>query len=471
MRARRMKLRVWPDSLFGRLVAILAAGMFAGQMLTGTIWFDTHDNRMLEIPARLFASRLADTLRLVDAAPDAVARDAVIAALGDARYRLRRVDAPSPAGTLTFAQHATAGLIAGVLSRRLGADTPFRLVDAELHDDTGRHAGPLSLFDSRMPTGEFHVQVGLPSGGWLDVRADEGQAGMHAMPASLVVDYLLRLYLIRFVAVCAVAFVAVRFALKPLTQLARAAEALGRDIHRPPLAVDGPSEVRSAAESFNAMQRQLIDSFAGRARFLGAVSHDLRTPLTRLRLRTEMLPDPEWRDRLRGDLDEMESMVRSALDAVRGVEVTEPRRGIDLDSMLEGLAEDARDTGQAVVIRGHASAPVSGFARNLKRCLQNLLDNAAHYSGGAPVTIDVRDGKDAVRIVVSDTGPGLPDDWLERVFEPYRRGAHADRDDGGTGLGLTIARSIATLHGGTLTLRNRDGGGLDAILALPRDGA
>ncbi|MCA3931520.1 MAG: two-component sensor histidine kinase, partial [Burkholderia sp.] len=96
---RRLALRLWPDSLFGRLVAILAAGMFAGQMLTGTIWFDTHDNRMLEIPARLFASRLADTLRLVDAAPDPRARDAVITALGDPRYRLRHVDAPSPAGT------------------------------------------------------------------------------------------------------------------------------------------------------------------------------------------------------------------------------------------------------------------------------------------------------------------------------------------------------------------------------------
>lgn len=202
--------------------------------------------------------------------------------------------------------------------------------------------------------------------------------------------------------------------------LGRFAEALGRNIYQAPLAVDGPQEVRSAAKAFNAMQQRLIDSFGERTRLLSAVSHDLRSPLTRLRLRAEMLPDPRWRERLRGDLDEMAAMVRPTLDAVQGIEITEPRQRIDIDSMLAGLAEDARDAGHAARIEGHAGAPYPGFARNLKRGLQNLLDNAIRHGGA---------GEDEVSI-------------------------HVDE------------------HGGSLALKNRveDGriAGLDAALVLPR---
>ncbi|WP_186148707.1 ATP-binding protein [Burkholderia gladioli] len=473
-----MTLRLWPDSLFGRLVVTLAAGMFAGQLLTSTIWFDTHDYRTLEIPSRLFASRLADTIRLLRNAPDAATREATLARLSDARYQLRPVDTPEPARAApNLVLRATGGLIAGVIERRLGQHVELRLLDAELRDDAGRHRGILSLFDSRMPMGDFHLQLQVPGQGWLDVVAHEGQAGMHSEPGTLVADYLLRLYLVRFAAVCLLAFVAVRFALRPLRSFAKAAEALGRNIYQAPLAVDGPQEVRSAAKAFNAMQQRLIDSFGERTRLLSAVSHDLRSPLTRLRLRAEMLPDPRWRERLRGDLDEMEAMVRATLDAVQGIEITEPRQRIDIDSMLAGLAEDARDAGHAVRIEGHAGAPYPGFARNLKRGLQNLLDNAIRHGGtgegGVSIHVDEHGG--SLRIVIRDHGPGLPDPaLLERVFEPYfRAGGREGRPaPEGTGLGLTIARGIATAHGGTLALKNRveDGriAGLDAELVLPR---
>ncbi len=459
----------WPDSLFGRLVAILAAGMFAGQLLTSTIWFDTHDYRALEIPSRLFASRLADTIRLLAGAPDAASRAATLARLCDDRYRLRPIAAPAPApASPSLAMRATAGLISGVIERRLGQHVEVRLLEADLRDEKGVRRGILSLFNSRMPMGDFHLQMHAPGQGWLDVTAHEGQAGMHSEPGTLVADYLLRLYLIRFVAICVLAFVAVRFALRPLRSFGRAAESLGRNIYRAPLAEDGPQEVRSVARAFNAMQRRLIDSFAERTRFLTAVSHDLRSPLTRLRLRAEMLPDPAWRDRLRGDLDEMEAMVRATLDAVQGIEITESHQRIDLDSMLAGLAEDARDAGHTVRVTGRAAAPYPGFARNLKRCLQNLVDNAIRHGGEAE--IQVSDDAHALRIVIADRGPGLDPALLERVFEPYFR---AGTTGGGTGLGLTIARGIAAAHGGTLSVRNRMDGeriaGLEAELVLPRD--
>jgi signal transduction histidine kinase len=469
------KLRLWPDTLYGRLVLILAAGMFAGQLLTSTIWFETHDNRTLEIPARLFASRLADTVRLLEHAPDAPTRDAILSTLGDGRYQLQWVHgAPQPApAALSLAQRATAGLIEGVIRKRLGEPIDVQLIDAHVRDDERRRTGVLSLFDSRMPTGDFHVQVQVPGQGWLDIRANEGQAGMHTERGALVLDYLLRIYLIRFAAVCLIAFIAVRFALAPLRRFAAAAESLGRNIYRAPLPQAGPREVRHAAQSFNAMQQQLIESFAARTRFLSAVSHDLRSPLTRLRLRAEMLPDADSRERLRGDLEEMEGMVRATLDAVQGVEITETRERIDLGSMLEGLAADACEQGHRASVSGSVRAPIRGFARNLKRCLQNLFDNAIRYGGEARVTV-VDDGRN-VRVVISDCGPGIANDaLLERVFEPYFRVERRNGDaPDGTGLGLTIARSVAAAHGGTLVLRNRvmDGRivGLDAELTLPRD--
>jgi signal transduction histidine kinase len=471
-----MKLRLWPDTLYGRLVLILVAGMFGGQLFTSTIWFETHDNRTLEIPARLFASRLADTVRLLQHAPDDAMRHAIIDQLGDARYRLHPVAAPSTPPvtpeTGTVAQRTVSNLLSGVIERRLGEPVEVRLLDAHLRDETGRHKGIFSLFDSRMPTGDFHVQLKVPNGQWLDVQANEGQAGMQTQPWSLVLDYLVRIYFVRLSAVFLIALIAVRFAVRPLKQLARAAEALGRNIYRSPLPVSGPLEVRTAAQSFNQMQEQLTEGIAARTRFLTAVSHDLRSPLTRLRLRAEMLPDPLWRERLRGDLDEMEAMVRATLHAVQGAEITEARHDIDLASMLESLADDAREAGHAVTVNGKVLRPFPGFPRNLKRCLQNLIDNAIRYGGAAAIT--VRDTGQTVTVVISDNGPGIADEaMLERVFEAYfrletKRAEHGDAQTG-TGLGLTIARSIAAAHGGTVILRNRQHGGLDAVLTLQRD--
>jgi signal transduction histidine kinase len=480
-----MKLRLWPDTLFGRLVMILAIGMFAGQLLTSTIWFDTHENRTLEIPARLLANRLADSIRLLEQAPNEDAQRVLVQQLSDARYRLQLITGPSalhgaPSATrhASVVEHTVGDLIGGVLQHRLGSRVEVRLLDVQLLDDNGRPTGILSLFNSTMPTGDFHLQAklpdaasaaGAPRGRWLDVRANEGQAGLQVEPRSLVLDYLVRIYLIRFTAVCLVAFVAVRFAVQPLRQLAKAADGLGRNIYRPPLPVTGPFEVRSAAQSFNSMQQQLTESLAERTRFLTAVSHDLRSPLTRLRLRAELLPDPEWRERLRGDIDDMEAMVRATLDAVQGVDVTETRHDIDLDSMLEGLAEDAREAWHTVTVEGSTGRPLPGYPRNLKRCLQNLIDNAIRY--GESANVQLTGGARSVQIVISDRGPGIADATLrERVFEPYFRIASSRNEEtGGTGLGLTIARSVAAAHGGTLTLRNRPDRGLDAVLILPRE--
>jgi signal transduction histidine kinase len=199
------------------------------------------------------------------------------------------------------------------------------------------------------------------------------------------------------------------------------------------------------------------------------MSHDLKTPVTRLRLRSELLEDPQVRAKFTKDLDEMESMVGATLDFLRGLENREPVRPVDIMALLESLQADLRETGGRVEIEGATARPYSGEPQALKRCLQNLIENAVKYGQTARVLVD--DNAERLEIRIQDRGPGLPPAELEKVFEPfYRVEGSRSRETGGTGLGLTIARGIAEAHGGRLSLRNREEGGLEAMLVLPRSG-
>jgi signal transduction histidine kinase len=271
-------------------------------------------------------------------------------------------------------------------------------------------------------------------------------------------------------AVVAVSLVAVRWATRPLNALADAADELGRNINRPPIAEQGPVEVARAARAFNTMQARLAGYIRDRTRVLAAMSHDLKTPVTRLRLRAELLEDPEIRAKFTKDLDEMESMVGATLDFLRGQESGEPVQPVDVTALLESLQADVAEMGGTVGIEGNARAPFPGRPQALKRCLANLLENAVKYGKSASVTID--DDNARLEIRIRDEGPGLPQAELEKVFEPfYRVEGSRSRETGGTGLGLTIAKSVAEAHGGSLALRNRAEGGLEAALILPRSGA
>jgi signal transduction histidine kinase len=261
----------------------------------------------------------------------------------------------------------------------------------------------------------------------------------------------------------------VRWATRPLKVLADAAEELGKDIHRPPLAESGPVEVARAARAFNTMQSRLARFIEERTRALAAMSHDLKTPITRLRLRAELLDDALLRAKFTGDLEEMESMVGATLDFMRGIDTGEAPRPIDVQALLESLQADLQETGGRISIEGNAAGPYVGRPQALKRCLANLLQNAINYGGSATVAVD--DNADRLEIRIRDEGPGIPEQELERVFEPfYRLEGSRNRETGGTGLGLGIARSIAEAHGGHLRIRNCAEGGLEAALTLPRSG-
>jgi signal transduction histidine kinase len=266
--------------------------------------------------------------------------------------------------------------------------------------------------------------------------------------------------------VIVISLIAVRWVTGPLTVLADAAEKLGENINRPSIPESGPAEVQRAARSFNAMQRRLARSITERSRVLIAMSHDLKTPITRMRLRTDMLEDSAVREKFDRDLAEMDQMVTQTLEFMRDAADTEPIQRVDLLALLESLQADYEDMGKEVRITGSVSRPLAARPVALRRCLTNLVDNAVRY--GKRATIDVAETPGRVWLRVLDEGPGIPEAELERAFEPFFRGdASRSRETGGFGLGLGIARNIARAHGGELTLQNRPEGGLAAILTMP----
>lgn len=257
------------------------------------------------------------------------------------------------------------------------------------------------------------------------------------------------------------AYLAAFRASAPLRRLAHASTQLGHDLHRQPLAVAGTSEMRQAITAFNSMQARLQNHFAERTQMLAAITHDLQTPLTRLRLRLERVEDAELRERLVADMQSMRALIDEGLELARTAETPEAVVMLDLDSVLESLVEDAVEAGLAAEFAGGCGAVLPLRPLATRRVFANLIDNALVHGGSVAVRA-VRD-RDAIRVFVRDHGPGIAEELLERVFDPFFRPDNSrSRDTGGTGLGLTIARMLAAKIGATLTLRNHPEGGLEA---------
>jgi signal transduction histidine kinase len=404
---------------------------------------------ILSVPPQLV------TLDRAPAAPDEAGgadprlpafRDAVQSALGDGREIRVSVREGSAASYAQFERRRQE--MQGMGGRGMGGP--------------GMGMGGPGMGGPGMMRGVFFLtQVRLSDGIWVTfdtLLPQDTAAPSWKLPATLAV---------LLAAVLVVSIIAVRWLTRPLNLLATAAEELGRNIHRPPLPETGPTEVREAATAFNRMQARLARFIEERTRVLAAMSHDLKTPITRMRLRSELLDDESQRAQFEKDLGEMEAMVTDTLAFMRGLESSEPPRPIDVMALLESLQADNEAMGREVRIEGRTTAPVPGVAQLLKRCLSNLVDNAVIY--GQRASIHVEESPGELRIRVRDAGPGLPQDQLEKVFEPfYRLEASRSRETGGTGLGLGIARNIARSHGGDVTLRNHPDGGLEAILVLPR---
>jgi signal transduction histidine kinase len=303
---------------------------------------------------------------------------------------------------------------------------------------------------------------------------DGSQAGLIVLPPRMTIsppgtDLLLYLALFLF-SIGVLAYIVSRMTIRPLKLLAQAAEDLGENIDHPPLAARGAGEIRKATTAFNAMQARIRDHIRERTQMLAAITHDLQTPLTRLRLRLEKVGDQELREKLIHDLSQTQIIVREGLELARSMDSAEPLQPLDLDSLLDSVCSDAADSGQAVTLTSKLGLSVMAQPTALRRCLTNLIDNAVKYGRFARVSAHAwsDDGKPRTTISVRDGGPGIAASQLQNVFEPfYRIEPSRSRETGGTGLGLTIARNIARQHGGDIELVNLAEGGFEARLTLP----
>jgi len=253
----------------------------------------------------------------------------------------------------------------------------------------------------------------------------------------------------------------------PLARFAAAAERFGEALDPTPLRDEGPSELRSAARAFNKMRERIRALVEQRTRMLAAISHDLRTPLTRMRLRAEEIANPELRAQFLRDLGLMESMITSSLAYLRNEDAPEPMTPVDLPSLLQTICDESVELGREVAYEGPSRLAAPGRPEALTRAFTNLIDNAAKYGGSARVALRLtRIG--TVEVQIDDDGPGIPESERGRVFDPFYRGDAARSMDGsGFGLGLSIARSIVEAHGGELTLVDREPRGLRVLVKLP----
>lgn len=310
--------------------------------------------------------------------------------------------------------------------------------------------------------GWFRASIALRGGGWLNISTLPPPD-----PRPFGRALLISLALSSFATLAAAMLVAGRI-VRPMRALADAADRLGRGESVGPLPETGPDEARRSARAFNEMRERLDRFVRDRTRMLAAISHDLRTPITSLRLRAELIDDAEMREKLVETIEEMQHMTEATLAFVRADQEQEETKSIDLAALVDSVAEDLVELGQPVEVTEAARPVVRGRSVALRRAVRNIIENAVRYGGQARITVTSSDTPREARIIIEDDGPGLADGDLERVFEPFVRGETSrSRETGGLGLGLAIARSILHSHGGDIRLANRNGGGLTATLSLP----
>ena len=447
-----------PRSLFGRIALILAGGFLAIQLITTAIAISDRNALVFRAGANQAATRIGDVVRTLTVASPAERSRIMRAISSDTLKVTYGKPAGSDAAAGEESELSTTARDALALALPLGIG--FRVIDARpvyLNPDSwyARELG-------ERPGVRMVATVLLNDGVWMTVESIDPPR------ATRWVTRMFRNLAIVDGVMVILCFFAVRLVTRPLSVLAHAAEDLGRNIDRPPLPERGANELVRASRALNVMQDRLKRYVDTRVKVLAAMSHDLKTPITRMRLRAEMLDDAHIKAKFIKDLDELQQMVGATLDYMRGLadggEAVQP---IDFTALISSLKEDAEEAGHTVTVSGDARSPVMGRAQALKRCLQNLIDNALAYGRRADITL--RDEGGALNIAISDDGPGIPEGDIEKVFEPfYRVEGSRNRNTGGSGLGLSIARNIAQAHGGSVRLRNLARGGLEATLRIPR---
>jgi signal transduction histidine kinase len=434
-----LERRWWPRSLFGRVALILFLGLAAAHGLTFWLVLQERSQASLRMMISYLSKDVATSIAILDRVP-ADERGQWLSRIDRPNYHFI-LDAPN-AGTPDDSPLALQ--ITAALASALG---PGYVINATT---------PTDITGSAL----FRVHFRLADGTPLAIDLSPPNLAVPPWVAVVLIAQLLLLAL--------ASWIAVRLATRPLAELAKAADALGPELNGMALPEDGPAEVSRAAIAFNLMQRRIAEHVAERFRMLAAISHDLQTPITRLRLRADLLESATLRDKLHADLDAMQRLVQEGIAYARSAQgVTEPPCRVDLHALLDSLACDYVDAGQHLSLSGRIEHSIVTRPHALRRIVTNLVDNALKFGKEVEIRLDAAPAT-GVLITVRDHGPGIPASELSAVLQPfYRLEGSRNRDTGGAGLGLAIAHQLASALGGRLTLANRPEGGLDACLWLP----
>lgn len=470
---------MWPRRAAGQLALLLVLVLLAAQIITIVILAGERQGALRSASLENVLQRVADGYTLADTT-DPERQERILRALSSPTLRLS-ID-PAPYLTEDRASGMTRRLAEELelpveqVRTAMEADEDDCLPDRDEHRDRERHDDE----DDEHHEYEEHreeddhrddrhecppvlgVSLALSSGQWFNARARPPAPSWLWLKATLtsvgITAVLLTLTLL----------LAVRRILRPMNELSRAAHAFGRG-EKVRIPEKGPEDVREVTRAFNQMQDQVGRAQEDRARLLAALAHDLRTPITSMRLRVEMLPDGEDRDRLLDSLREMQHLAEATLDFIRG-STTEQHRRYDLATLLDSLCGDLQEMGLEVHFEESPRCVLQGQPEAVKRALRNLIENAVNYGEQAEVMLETRESEAVVTIV--DQGPGIPEAERERVFEPfYRLEQSRNRETGGAGLGLAIARTLIRGMGGDIRLGAGPGGqGLQVSVTLPKTG-
>jgi signal transduction histidine kinase len=427
----------WPRTLASRLSLIFLIGLILAQALSfGAQYYERYESAKNTMLGNL-ETDVSTSLAILDRLP-AAERPNWLQRLERANYGYL-LNEGSP-GTPMAA-----------------SDVPIAAISIQ---DAIGHDYPLTFTDIPGPKKHFQAHLKLKDGSPVTIDVRPSMVPLSPwLPAVLLGQLALMI---------ACTWLAVRIAIRPLTRLAQAVETLDPNTHAVHLDEKGPTEVAYAARAFNAMQARIAAYLKERMQLLAAISHDLQTPITRMKLRAEFMDDSSEKDKLWNDLGEMEHLVREGVAYARSIHgATEESRRTDLDAFLDSLVFDYQDMGKDVQLDGKSAAVINTRPHALRRVLVNLIDNALKFTGAAELWVETQaDGGLSVKVM--DRGPGIAEEQLAQVMEPFYRVENSrNRSTGGTGLGLAIAQQLAIAIGGSLKLSNREGGGLCAELRLP----
>jgi signal transduction histidine kinase len=463
-------MRGWPQTLSGQISLVSFIVLLVVQLIGLGLLLDNRGRLNYKLLAEYAAQRMAGIATVLDQA-EAEERPLLVRALSvqpttlsiNIPWATDNIDRSEDAKM--FSEDAAEQMVKPMEIQVLALERLDPIM-MELHPP--RFAEPnMEPFLSKFIKGKMFARTYV-----AQIRLHDGSTvtfhHLLPVPATDLPYRLITLLLVLGLATTALSIWSVRRLTRPLANFAKASSGFAHNLNQAPMVESGPQEIRQAAHAFNAMQTDIKRMIETRAQALSAVSHDLRLPITRMRLRLEGDIAPALRQKIEHDLTEMDAMIGHTLEFLRAGSNAEVPVAVNFDALIDSVVEDMEELGTTIIRHGKCNNAIKARPHALRRCITNLLDNARFYGNGA-IHLNVADSDRQVRIEIIDDGPGIPEEYIEKVFEPYfRLEASRARHTGGSGLGLSIAKAIAETHGGSVKLESPPGQGVSVIVTLPR---